>query len=134
MAAARGRSEPEVKCHEPYCGLVGHSSSPAVFFGGGRQYRLVDAYAGTLTERAIRAVLARGGLIAGTSAGATILGSYLVRGAPSEGNSILMYPGYERGFAYLSNVAIDQQSEWRTFADVRPRIRRRITSPELRLR
>lgn len=79
----------------------------AVFFDGGRQWRLVDAYAGTRTEREIRAVLDRGGLIAGTSAGATIQGSYLVRGAP-QGNRILMAPGHERGFGYLGNVAIDQ--------------------------
>ncbi len=85
----------------------------AVFFDGGRQYRLVDAYAGTLTEKALRGLLNRGGLIAGTSAGATILGSYLVRGAPSEDNSILMYPGYERGFGYLSEVAIDQHVDAR---------------------
>lgn len=31
-----------------------------VFYGGGRQWRLVDAYAGTKTERAIQAVLDKG--------------------------------------------------------------------------
>jgi cyanophycinase len=82
-------------------------SATAVFFGGGRQWRLVDAYADTRTERELRAVLDRGGLISGTSAGATIQGSYLVRGAP-EGNHILMSPGHERGFGYMTNVAIDQ--------------------------
>lgn len=82
-------------------------SATAVFFGGGRQWRLVDAYAGTRTERELRAVLDRGGLIAGTSAGATIQGSYLVRGAP-EGNEIMMAPGHERGFGYITNAAIDQ--------------------------
>ena len=79
----------------------------AVWFVGGRQWRLVDAYGGTRTEREIRAVLDRGGLIAGTSAGATIQGSYLVRGS-LQGNRILMAPGHERGFGYLTNVAIDQ--------------------------
>jgi cyanophycinase len=82
-------------------------TATAVWFTGGRQWRLVDAYAGTLAEREICGVLARGGLIAGTSAGATIQGSYLFRGAP-EGNTILMSPGHERGFAYVCNVAIDQ--------------------------
>jgi cyanophycinase len=47
-------------------------------------------------------------LIAGNSAGATIMGSYLVRGHPSEDNSILMHPGYEREFGYLTTTAIDQ--------------------------
>jgi cyanophycinase len=79
----------------------------AVWFVGGRQWRLVDSYAGTRTEAAIRAVLARGGVVGGTSAGATIQGSYLVRGARS-GNEIMMAPGYEAGFGLMQGVAIDQ--------------------------
>ncbi|MBN8729102.1 MAG: cyanophycinase [Acidobacteria bacterium] len=79
----------------------------AVWFSGGRQWRLVDSYRGTRTEREIAAVLARGGVIGGTSAGATIQGSYLVRGA-REGNAIMMAPGYEEGFGYLRNAAVDQ--------------------------
>jgi cyanophycinase len=82
-------------------------TATAVFIGGGRQWRLVDAYAGTRTETELRAVLERDGLISGSSAGATIQGSYLVRGSPRS-NGILMAPGYERGFGFLSNVAIDQ--------------------------
>ena len=78
-----------------------------VWFGGGRQWRLVDAYMGTRTQREIEAVLARGGVIGGGSAGATIQGSYLVRGA-REGNHIMMAKGYEQGFGYLRGVAIDQ--------------------------
>lgn len=78
-----------------------------VFFGGGRQWRLVDSYLGTRTQREFDALLLRGGVIAGTSAGATIQGSYLVRGA-REGNTIMMAPGYEQGFGYLRGVAIDQ--------------------------
>ena len=82
-------------------------SATAVWIKGGRQWRLVDAYAGTRTEQALRDVLQRGGLIAGSSAGATIQGSFLVRGSPRS-NRILMAPGYERGFGFLQNVAIDQ--------------------------
>lgn len=77
-----------------------------VWFVGGRQWRLVDAYGGTKTEAAIRAVLARGGVIAGTSAGATIQGSYLARG-DSKTNTIMM-GDHEEGFGYITNVAIDQ--------------------------
>ena len=62
---------------------------------------------GTRTQREIEAVLARGGVIGGSSAGATIQGSYLVRGA-REGNQIMMAKGYEQGFGYLRGVAIDQ--------------------------
>jgi cyanophycinase len=78
-----------------------------VWYDGGRQWRLVDSYLNTRTQREIEAVLARGGVIGGSSAGATIQGSYLVRGA-REGNHIMMAKGYEQGFAYLKDVAIDQ--------------------------
>ena len=79
----------------------------AVWFPGGRQWRLVDSYLGTRTERELHAVLARGGVVGGTSAGASIQASYLVRGA-REGNTIMMAPGYEQGFAFLRGVAVDQ--------------------------
>ncbi|HZP20416.1 MAG TPA: Type 1 glutamine amidotransferase-like domain-containing protein, partial [Bauldia sp.] len=83
-------------------------TATAVFLFGGRQFRLVDAYTGTRTERALRGVLERGRLLAGVSAGATIMGSYLVRGHPSDDASIMMWPGYDKGWGYLTNVAIDQ--------------------------
>lgn len=79
----------------------------AVWFEGGRQWRLADAYLNTRTERELFAVLDRGGVIGGSSAGATIQGSYLVRGAP-EGNTIMMAPGHEEGFDFLHYSAIDQ--------------------------
>lgn len=78
-----------------------------VWFPGGRQWRLADAYLETRTHRELRALLERGGVVGGTSAGASILASYLVRGAP-QGNHIVMSPGHERGFGLLSNTAIDQ--------------------------
>jgi cyanophycinase len=78
-----------------------------VWFPGGRQWRLADAYLGTRTERELHALLARGGVIGGTSAGASIQASYLMRGAP-EGNTIAMAPGHETGFGFLRSVAVDQ--------------------------
>jgi cyanophycinase len=51
----------------------------AVWFNGGRQWVIVDSYANTLTYREFHNVLARGGVMGGSSAGATILGDYLVR-------------------------------------------------------
>jgi cyanophycinase len=77
-----------------------------VWFNGGRQWRLVDAYANTLTEKEIRKVLTRGGVIGGSSAGATIQGSYLVRG-DTKTNTLVM-GDHDQGFAYLKNSAIDQ--------------------------
>lgn len=78
-----------------------------VWFEGGRQWHLVDSYAGTKTERGFHDVLARGGVVGGSSAGASIIGSYLLRGA-REGNEVMMAPGYEVGFGFLRGVAIDQ--------------------------
>ncbi len=78
-----------------------------VWFVGGRQWRLVDSYANTRTQREIENVLARGGVVAGSSAGASILASYMVRGA-RENNYIMMAPGYEEGFGLIKGVAIDQ--------------------------
>ncbi len=78
-----------------------------IWFGGGRQWRFVDVYEGTAAYDAFHDVLRRGGIIGGSSAGATIQGEYLVRGHPL-GNTEMMAEGYERGFAFLPAVAIDQ--------------------------
>ena len=78
-----------------------------VWFGGGRQWRIVDAYEGTKAYDAYHDVLRRGGVIGGSSAGATIQGEYLVRGSPVV-NTIMMAEGYERGFNFLPGAAIDQ--------------------------
>lgn len=89
-----------------------------VWFGGGRQWRFVDAYEGTAFEMALRGVLERGGVIGGSSAGATILGDYLCRGSPM-GNTRMMTPGYERGFAFLPGVGIDQHfSQRKRYSDM----------------
>ncbi len=77
-----------------------------VWFMGGRQWRLVDAYMNTLTHQALKEVLARGGVIAGSSAGATIQGSYLVRG-DTQTNTIMM-GDHQKGLAFLENAAVDQ--------------------------
>lgn len=78
----------------------------AVWFSGGRQWRIADAYLGTLSEREFQAVLDRGGVIGGSSAGATIQGSFLVRGDTS--GSDVMIGDHQVGFGYISNSAIDQ--------------------------
>ncbi len=92
----------------------------AVWIDGGRPWRLVDAYAGTAVEREIKALLARGGVVFGSSAGASIQASFLLRGAPAtpgnpEGdNTIVVDPRYEVGFGLLPNSAIDQHVEERS--------------------
>jgi len=85
-----------------------------VWIMGGRQWRLADAYLDTAVVREIKALLDRGGVVGGSSAGATIQGSFLVRGDsekpgfPEGDNRIVMSPGHEKGFGLLSNSAIDQ--------------------------
>jgi cyanophycinase len=82
-------------------------AATGVWFGGGRQWRLCDAYENTPALAAMHAVLARGGVIGGTSAGATIQGEFLVRGNPL-GNTEMAVEGYDRGFAFLPGCAVDQ--------------------------
>jgi cyanophycinase len=83
------------------------ADATAIWFGGGRQWHLCDAYEGTQALAAFAGVLARGGVIGGSSAGATIQGAFLVRGNPL-GNLDEWCEGYDRGFCYLPGVAIDQ--------------------------
>ncbi|MEL7263300.1 MAG: cyanophycinase [Planctomycetota bacterium] len=79
-----------------------------IFFGGGRQWNFSDSYYGTRTHAMMKDVLRRGGVIAGSSAGASIQGRYLARATPI-GNFDIMAPGYERGgLGFLPGVAIDQ--------------------------
>ncbi|NOW93645.1 cyanophycinase [Mucilaginibacter sp. SG564] len=77
-----------------------------VWFEGGRQWKIADAYLGTLTQKEFKALLDRGGVIGGTSAGATIQGSYLFRG-DTKGNTILV-GDHTQGLDFIHNVAIDQ--------------------------
>jgi cyanophycinase len=78
-----------------------------VWFSGGRQWRFVDSYEGTLTAKRFHEVLARGGAIGGSSAGASIQSEYMPRGHPL-GNTVMAAEGYERGFGFLPGVAVDQ--------------------------
>jgi cyanophycinase len=77
-----------------------------VWFPGGRQWRLADAYLGTRTEEELWKLLERGGVIGGSSAGATIQGSFLARG-DTRTNTIMM-GDHQVGFGFLRNTAVDQ--------------------------
>jgi len=81
----------------------------AIWFEGGRQWNIVDSYANTRTLAEFHKVLERGGVIGGTSAGATIQGEYLVRGDTSGPNVVMTEePNHQNGFAFLKRSAIDQ--------------------------
>ncbi len=78
-----------------------------IWFGGGRQWNLADSYYGTEAHRLMKEVLRRGGVVGGSSAGASIQAGYLARANPVA-NFDIMAPGYERGLGFLRGVAIDQ--------------------------
>lgn len=95
----------EVANSEAFVAII--KKAKGIWFDGGRQFHDIQAYAGTKTERAFWGVLARGGVIGGSSAGMAVLGDFMVRGAPSQNNYIEDYPGYEKGFGYLRDTATD---------------------------
>jgi cyanophycinase len=81
-------------------------TASGVWITGGRQWRLADSYLNTKTHDALNKVLDRGGVIAGTSAGATIQGSYLARGDSK--TNVIMMGDHQEGLAFVKNIAIDQ--------------------------
>ena len=89
---------------EPFASAL--RSSDGVWFGGGRQWRCTDAYLETQVHRELDALLDRGGVIGGTSAGATLQGSFMIRGDTS-GNEVVI-GDHTEGFGFLEGVCIDQ--------------------------
>lgn len=85
-----------------------------VWLEGGRHWRLTDAYLDTLTLKELFALLDRGGVIGGGSAGATVQGSFMVRGSSDpDDNTIMVAPAHTVGFGFFSNVTIDQHADVR---------------------
>jgi cyanophycinase len=72
-----------------------------VWFSGGDQSLLVDAYRGTAVEAELRKLLARGGVIGGTSAGAAVMSALMITGGNPR-------PELGRGFGFLPWVVVDQ--------------------------
>lgn len=81
-------------------------NADAVWFTGGRQWRLADAYLNTKVLVELNALLERGGVIGGNSAGASIQASFLVRGDSK--SNLIMEGDHTKGFGFLKNSAIDQ--------------------------
>ena len=84
------------------------TKASAVFFTGGRQWRLADSYLNTKTHEELIKLLDRGGVIAGSSAGATIQGSFLVRGNSRPDDNTIMIGDHTEGLGLINNCAIDQ--------------------------
>lgn len=88
-------------------------SATAVWLEGGRQWRLADAYLNTKTYTELKDVLNRGGIIGGHSAGASIQGSYLVRGGRGDDGNYQIMGDPEVGFGFVTNTAFDQHHLYR---------------------
>ncbi|SFE45102.1 cyanophycinase [Spirosoma endophyticum] len=96
--------DPKVANQESFVAPI--RKATGIWFVGGRHWRLADSYLNTLAQKEFSAVLSRGGVIGGTSAGATIQGSFMVRG-DTKGNSI-MVGDHTQGLDFIHNVTIDQ--------------------------
>lgn len=83
-------------------------NATAVWLSGGRQWRSADVYLNTKVHQELIYLLERGGIIGGHSAGASIQGSFMVRGRRDEFGSYYISGGQEKGFSFLENSAIDQ--------------------------
>lgn len=75
----------------------------AVWFSGGDQSMITDAYLGTQAEQAFRRVLERGGVIGGTSAGAAIMSRVMITGGHDKATVGV-------GLGYLPGAVVDQHA------------------------
>ena len=77
------------------------------WFSGGNQSTLIDAYSGTLVEKELQKLLARGGVIGGTSAGAAVMSKVMIKGGKTEAK-------VGTGFGFLpEEVIVDQHCKTR---------------------
>jgi cyanophycinase len=81
-------------------------NAKGLYFGGGDQQLITDAYAGTKLYDEFIALLDRGGVIMGTSAGATIMGSLMVGGDARD--DISKKYAFNPAFSFMTNTALDQ--------------------------
>ncbi len=77
------------------------AEATGVWIGGGLQAKLTQAYLGTDVERQLKALLARGGVIGGTSAGAAVMSRVMITSGRTEAM-------LGEGFGLLPGTVIDQ--------------------------
>ncbi len=99
-------TDPKEADTEAFAGIIDEAGG--VWFPGGRQWRLADSYLNTKVHTKLNALLARDGVIGGSSAGATIQGSYLARGDTK--TNTIMVGDHEEGLGFVKNIAIDQHT------------------------
>jgi len=77
------------------------AEATGVWLGGGDQVFLTNAYLGTAVEKQLKAILARGGVIGGTSAGAAVMSGVMIAGGHTRAD-------ISQGFDFISEAVIDQ--------------------------
>lgn len=76
-------------------------SATGVWLGGGDQSRLTETYLGTGVLRELKKVLERGGVVGGTSAGASVMSEIMVTGGTTRATT-------GQGFGFLPGFIVDQ--------------------------
>jgi cyanophycinase len=83
-------------------------NAKAVFFTGGDQLKITTRLGGAALGERIEEIYRQGGVISGTSAGATALGEMMLVGIPSEGICKLSDVHMTPGLGLAKNMIIDQ--------------------------
>jgi cyanophycinase len=84
------------------------NEATGIFLTGGNQMRLSAMIGGTRFEQVVRQANEQGIVVAGTSAGASILSAHMVALGASGGTPKLRMAQMVAGFGLISNVIIDQ--------------------------
>ncbi len=92
--------------HEEYLKII--RQSEGIFFTGGDQLRITSIIGGTKAYQALKECYINGGIIAGTSAGASVMSNIMIvegdNNEPARKCTLKLAPG----FGFLNNTIIDQ--------------------------
>ncbi len=92
---------------DPAC-LTVFDSARGVFFSGGDQRRITETIVGTPVEDRVRAIYEAGGVIAGTSAGASAMSGEMIERGPSGESPAEDEIRFAQGLNLLPGVVVDQ--------------------------
>lgn len=93
------------------------STLSALFITGGNQKRLADFIGGTKLSATLYKKWTSGMVMAGTSAGASIMGERIIFSLSAEEDDDVREVAMDRGFGYLKNTIVDQHFSQRARLD-----------------
>jgi cyanophycinase len=96
----------ELTGQDPQLGVL--DDAGGIFFSGGDQRRIVEQMAATELERRVQALWRDGGVIAGTSAGASALGETMIERGPGDESYRVGEVELGEGLGLVPGVIIDQ--------------------------